>query len=202
MQRKRSNRTGLQTVAILGDGMCEQMYFRQMRDSEGIRYHIKPELPNRAGKGGGFQRVFDKAEELKKDYDHVLCLIDLDVVFRDRHQEAYQKKKKRIQGLGIKVIECNPCFEVWFLLHFQRTGRLFNGCSQVERTLRQETDLNDYSKEQIYFERKNLYQALYSRLYAKAIPNAEWLEKQNDGNQGESFPKCEVFKAINFLLPK
>lgn len=201
-KRKIQKRTPLPAIAIVGDGLCEQVYFQQLREVESIRHiQIKPELPNTSGKGG-FRRVLAKAEELKKvGYNYVFCLMDLDVVFQNSHQDVYRKEKKRVQNLGVTVIECNPCFEVWFLLHFKRTNRSFDDCRQLERILRQETDLAEYAKERRYFERKNLYSTLRLRLHSEAIPNSEWLEKQHDESQGDHFLRCEVHKVIQALLP-
>lgn len=202
LKRNRRKRPPLPVVAIVGDGFCEQIYFQQMREVEGIRHiQIKPELPNRSGKGGGFQRVFGKAKVLKEEgYDEVFCLVDMDVVWREGKAKNYQFEKKRLENLGVKVVECNPCFEIWFLLHFLRTGHPFDDCGQVERTLRQKTGLADYSKEQGYFARKNLYLTLRQRLHTEAIPNAVWLEAQQDTSQSERFPRCEMFKIVQALL--
>lgn len=90
-KRNRRKRSVSPAIAIVGDGFCEQIYFQQLREAEGIRnIQIRPELPNRSGKGGGFKRIFIKAEELAKEgYDRVFCLIDMDVVLYENNLTVY-----------------------------------------------------------------------------------------------------------------
>lgn len=198
-RRSKLKRPLLPVAAIVGDGYGEQIYFQQVKESMGTTHLlIRPELPNRSGRGGGFNRVFKKAKVLKEEgCDHVFCLVDMDVVYRERNLSAYQTEKKRLEKQGVTIIESNPCFEVWFLLHFLRTSRLFDDCADVERILRQETDLTDYSKDQKYIVK--LSQVLWLRLREHALPNAMWLENQQEKDKSANFPRCEVFRIFEVL---
>ena len=203
-RRSKPKRPLLPVAAIVGDGYGEQIYFQQVKESvRAAHVQIRPELPNRSGKGGGFKRVFGKAKQLKAEgCDHVFCLVDMDVVYRERNLSTYQADKKQLEKQGVTVIESNPCFEVWFLLHFLRTSQLFDDCAGVEHALRHKTDLTDYSKEQKYM--AGLSQRLSPRLTAHAIPNSlwlenQWLENQQHGGKFDYFPRCEVFRIFEAL---
>ena len=185
--------------AIVGDGYSEKIYFEQLKESEQFKnIQIKPDLPNRSGKGAGFMRVMAKAEEmLELGYAKIYCLIDFDTVISEDKLGYFLKEKARLEKKGIIVLICNPCFEIWYLLHFKKTGKPFSNCDSVADVLKKETDLTDYSKEQGYYHKKNLYVYLRSKLDT-AVKNARFLEIDRD-IQGYNFPRAEVFKLIEAL---
>ncbi len=204
MQRKHPTRKLLPAIAIIGDGESEYFYFQQLKEIERIlNFSIKPELPNRSGKGGGFEKVFGKVRNLLDDgFDHVFCLIDMDVVVKDQKLAEYAVQKLKMEKAGCIVLECNPCFEIWFLLHFQKMARLFNNCGEVESLLKKEAEFNGYDKSLHFFRQKNVYQLLKKRLHDSAIPNSKWLENQQATEKSPNFPRCEVFKFIEKCLPQ
>ena len=195
-------RNSLPIYAIVGDGYSEKIYFEQLREVEKIKnIQIKPDLPNRSGKGASFVRVMEKAEQLlEQGYDKVYCIIDFDTVIKEQKTGSFSANKARLEKKGIVVLICNPCFEIWYLLHFKKTGKLFSNCDSVADVLKQETDLTDYSKEQAYYNKKNLYKYLRLKL-PTAFENAQFLEIDRD-TQGLYFPKAEIFKIIQALVLK
>ena len=58
--------------AIVGDGLCEKLYFDQMKMHEGLTSKIEPQLP----KWGSWSTVFDTVDKLLKneEYSHIYCL--------------------------------------------------------------------------------------------------------------------------------
>lgn len=201
-QHQKHTKALLPSVAIVGDGICEQRYFTELKQQESIPYlRIFPELPDQSGKGGGFMRVFKKAEALKSiGHDHVFCLIDMDVVHNQHKYDAYQKEKAKLLRKGVTIIEINPCFEVWFLLHFERTTALMSNADEVIQKLKGHKEMSDYSKEQRYYLRKRIYETLRGRMQTEAVPNANWLEEQQREGQSHRFPRCEIHKLIQYLL--
>lgn len=162
LERHIQKRQAPKVYAVVGDGFSEKIYFEKLKAAERLRnITIKPELPNRSGKGGGFVRVFKKAEELhQQGYDRVYCLIDFDTVLSENKVSSYNLRKTKLEQKGVIVLESNPCFEIWLLLHFQRIGRAFTDCNEVGHTIRQNHLLSDYEKSQKYHQRKDLYSAL------------------------------------------
>lgn len=157
--------------------------------------------PIAPAKGADLCVFFLKAIDLKKQgFDEVFCLVDMDVVHKEYKLPKYLKERERMQKMGITVLECNPCFEVWFLLHFMQYAKLSTHCDEISRKICRDTELKDYSKDENYFRRKDLYQTLRNRLLSDAIPNAEWLEKQQSLEKRHSFPRCEVYKILSVLL--
>ena len=72
---------------------------------------------------------------------------------------------------NVRVVVNNPCFEYWFLLHFEATQKKYSNCSSTIKRL--EKQLPDYSKTEKYF--KNKSKDIYARLHPhlkEAIANA------------------------------
>jgi hypothetical protein len=182
--------------AIVGDGLCEKLYFDQMKFYEGLTSKIEPQLP----KWGSWSTVFDTVEKLLKneEYSRVYCLIDYDKVIEEKHLiSKYLSRKNKLEKTGkVIVFECNPCFETWFLVHFEKTGRLFDNCKSVADTLKKYVE--DYAKDEKYYRRKAIYKRL-KPFQENAIENAQFLEL-NRSDFNVHYPRAEVFKLIGLML--
>jgi hypothetical protein len=129
MSRNIKSRVAKETVAIVGDGQTERIYFADVRDTDRpANLSIFPDYPRKLG---SYQGVLERALTLKADYDKVFALIDMDKIIQDNRMAAYQQDKANAEASGVIVLENNPCFEIWLLLHFVYTGRLFNSCAEV-----------------------------------------------------------------------
>lgn len=202
MQRsKQHKRPLLPSIAIVGDGYTEQIYFDQLkRDKGNLSFIIYPELPENKGKGGGFMKVLNKAKELKKQgHDTVYCLVDMDVVYNQNKTEEYRRERQKAEKQGVAVIECHPCFEIWILLHYDYSTQSYSNCKAVENRIKGITELSSYSKNKDY--QIKLYNQIRGRL-SMAISNAQKLEEHRSSvDVGQQSPKCEVYRIIERLLP-
>lgn len=124
-------------------------------------------------KGSAPESVVQLAEEKYRDddgYDKVFCVFD-----RDDH-ESYQRARDRIVHLRTRTLNplpiddaiSWPCFEVWILLHYERTDRPFNRCAKVIQRIRQ-AHIHNYEKAD-----EEMAAALIERVDT-AIANADWL---------------------------
>lgn len=196
--RKNQHRKPIPVYAIVGDGYSEKLYFEQLKAVEQLKnIQVKPDLPNKSGKGASFIRVMNKAQALHTEgYDKVYCLIDFDAILHENKVDLYKKEKAKLEKKGIIVLECNPCFELWYLLHFKKTTKPFSNCDNVVSEIKKITDFKDYSKEQTF--QRNMYKLLQSNV-PNAIENALFLEKDRD-IMGMNYPRAEVFKVISHIL--
>lgn len=195
MARKNRQRNLRYTVALVGDGHTESIYFTDFRDverPEGLT--IVPELP---GKIGSFSGVLERAVSLKEDYDKVYALIDIDAILAQNQQQAYRTQKFAAERAGVIVLENNPCFEVWLLLHFKRTGQLFNNCTEVTRQLA--AFIPNYVKNQRFTEAARLYSNYRQLIPERAIPNAKALEATREDHDG-LYPRAEVYKFFEWYF--
>jgi hypothetical protein len=130
--------------------------------------------------------------QLSEDYSRVYALVDMDKIIRDNQLTAYREHKARAEAIGVIVLENNPCFEIWLLLHFVHTGRLFNNCDQVSDELRRPNRILGYDKSEKFLRNARLYCNHKTRLRERAIPNARLLENDQEG-QDELFPRAQTF---------
>jgi len=181
-------------IAILGEGITERYYFEGLRKYENYGFKIKPEKPQNSD----FTYIFKKARQLAGDeYDLVYCIIDLDTIIRNKFLISKYKtgKDNIIKCSKIKVIEINPCFELWFLLHHKKIGKCFKDCNETIKCIRKIHKLKKYNKTHAYFERNNLYQILLEKLN-NAIDNSKWVNSKRTLPQHS---KCDVYKIIEKL---
>lgn len=200
MARKKKKVLAQKRYAIVGDGYTEKIYFEHFKeDSSRTDFVIKPELPSNKGKGGNHNKVLNKAAELLgKGYDHVYCLIDYDTVIKENKETSFLNECAMFNSDEVTFYINNPCFEYWFLLHFKKSGKEYSAF-EVENDLRDY--IKDYSKNQEYQKKTNLYVKLKTFLEIKAIPNAKFFEKDRNEHSNK-YPRAEVFKLVEELLSK
>lgn len=177
-------------IAVIGEGITEQIYFAQLKQYEEINFTLKPALP----KHSSIKSIVDKAIELiEKEYDHVFCVFDLDEVNRNPViRKEYERLKRDYANDRISFIENNPCMEFWFLLHYRRTNRQFENYNQLEKTLKQH--IPDYEKTKKYLTAKNIY-AFLKEHQSTAKENAE----HGMAHAAPTSSKSEVHHILDYL---
>lgn len=122
LRRRRAFREPRARFLIVCEGeVTEPEYFRDIRQTERGLIDLKI-VP-----AGVPKSVVERAAGMKKDseleakrrkdenlrYDHVWCVFDVDV-----HPFVAEAKQQAMSN-SIELAVSNPCFELWFLLHFQ-----------------------------------------------------------------------------------
>lgn len=146
-------------MAIVGEGITEWYYFSSMRQAERFGFEVKPSIP----KHSDFRSILESARRLAaQGYDYVFCVLDMDdLMKKPATLREYQREKARNrQNRNILFIESMPCFELWFLLHFQKvySARVYENFHQLKPELVK--FLTDYEKSDAYFRKRNLYEFL------------------------------------------
>ena len=194
MARRRNFRPPKKTMLIICEGETEKIYFENLKAAERkTEINLKPELP---GHRNDCLSIVEKAIKRKGDYDRVWCVFDLDAAYKEMNK--YKKALEKASHQDIETVESYPCFEVWFLLHFLYTTRMFTNCKQVIQSLKKY--IKDYSKRQEYHLKKNLYVELKSKL-SDAIKNSVKLEQYNSENSITRGIRSNVYKIIEKILP-
>jgi hypothetical protein len=194
MIRQQKRRNLRYSVALVGDGFSESIYFTDFRDTE--RPDSLKVVPDFPGKIGSYSGVLDRAMELKQDYDRVYAMVDMDAVITQQQSQQYQRHKLAVERAGVIVLENNPCFEFWLLLHFRQTGQLFQNCGQVVTELRRY--LPGYNKGLKFLESLRLFATLRDRL-PEAMENAALLEQDRDDHD-PLYPRAEIFKFFEWYM--
>lgn len=101
-----------------------------------------------------------------------------------------KKAKKEGDKNKIEIILSNPCFELWYLLHFEFSTAYISTEQAVQKL--EEKYIPNYQKNQSYFEQLKTH-------LSKAIENAQKLNRFHEGNQTPLFstksnPSTQVFR--------
>ncbi|NIM05370.1 MAG: RloB domain-containing protein [Armatimonadetes bacterium] len=101
----------------------------------------------------------------KNPYDRVWCVFDCDA--HERLAEAINRAK----DLGFKIAFSNPCFELWYILHFDYSSAPCTSKQAV--SLLRKKHIPEYTKA------KNVYEHLL-KLQDTAIQNAQSLRRHHE----------------------
>lgn len=196
MRSKRNIQPKRHLVAIVGDGQTERIYFADVQDTDRPdNITIFPDQPKRIG---NYQGVLERAISLTGTYDEVYALIDMDKVIQEKQQQGYAKAKAEAGKAGVKVLENNPCFEIWILLHFERTGRAFKNCESVTERIRSRY-ISNYDKSQRFLVAARLYRNHSEKIQTHAIPNATFLEQGRE-ERDEHYPRAEIYRFFEWYF--
>ena len=160
--RKRSKFkiAGSNAFAFVVDGDTEVWYLQMLKRNEReLNINIEPKLPSKKSIPEQFKMVKDLAE----DYTKVFWIVDYDVIIKETREakkgtetseQLFIKLKEKAEKFdNVIVIVNNPCIEFWFLLHFERTSKLFTDCNSAEKQLKKH--LTDYEKTRKYFTKQD-----------------------------------------------
>lgn len=136
-------------AAIYVDGECEQWYFQMMKRNENsFNIDLQPKLPRKKK----ISEIFEEVKNSSNDYDLVIWVVDLDKVLEEEKakkkggkspKEEFIKFYKDLSKVdNVKVIVSNPCLEYWIFLHFDFSGKPFNGCNEANVMVKKH--LKDY----------------------------------------------------------
>lgn len=172
-------------ILIVCEGQTEEAYFRSIK--EHYRHATTLNMEITRAPHSDPVRVVEKGKGLNKgkDYDRVYCVVDGDKP--DRIALAQQHTGARDD---LDLIVSIPCFEVWLLLHFERSDAPFAACAEACDRLREHHRLPDYAKGLRYD-----FTPLTDRIDA-AIDNAEWLATRRLDN-----PATDIHRLLTCIRP-
>lgn len=195
-REKRRKRKVKPLVLIVSEGKDTEInYFKQFNHKY-VNVDVKPIDKNSAGKNKSRKtdpsNLVDKAIEYidnkydinEEDGDRVWCLMDVDLNYNNPNpvesrtqeiQKAYKKvedykKKSKVKiNLGLS----NPCFEIWYLLHYKYTTANLKNYDAIKERIEKDTPLKEYEKN------KSVYLTIHDQT-ASAIMNCEKLRKYHE----------------------
>lgn len=183
-------------VLILCEGQSEQIYIngyksedlnkRRLANVEVKIYQPKDYSP----KGLLAEAKLKRREAIREGmpYDKIWIVFD-----RDGHANVPQTfEEARVANINIAF--SSVCFEVWILLHFEKTSHEFQNCDDVIHFIKHKNYL-DYAK-------TNFYNQLTSEHKQNAIINADWLHGKNgiDIQRGEFIYKLNPYTDFDKLM--
>lgn len=184
-------------IAAEGKNKTEKTYFSNFEDGK-KSYNITYARGNNTDPLKLVKMLIKEIDELKldlQDDDVAYCIFDTDVDPNKNKiiEEAIQLARKN----NIKIITSSPCFELWFLLHYDYTTANMDSEEVIKR-------LKEYYPK--YEKNINIYPDIIKKIDL-AIDCAKKLEKyQTDNNRRigtvEANPNTEVYKIVEYLMKK
>ena len=184
-------------IAAEGKNKTEKTYFSNFEDGK-KSYNITYARGNNTDPLKLVKMLIKEIDELKldlQDDDVAYCIFDTDVDPNKNKiiEEAIQLAKKN----NIKIITSSPCFELWFLLHYDYTTANMDSEEVIKR-------LKEYYPK--YEKNINIYPNIIKEIDL-AINRAKKIEKyQIDNNRRigtvEANPNTEVYKIVEYLMKK
>lgn len=189
------------SIVVVADGETEAWYLNMLKRNERqIRISIKPEIYNKKP----LKDQFELVEELAGNkFTEVFWIMDLDTIIKETREakkgtespmESFKSYRRILTDKhdNITVIVNNPCLEFWFLLHFERTSKLYNSCEQAIVQLKKH--LKDYKKTRSYYTRQNndIYLKLKPYLNS-AFENSTVMGSFVENNPGKAMCEMEYF---------
>lgn len=184
-------------IAAEGKNKTEKTYFSNFEDGK-KSYNITYARGNNTDPLKLVKMLIKEIDELKldlQDDDVAYCIFDTDVDPNKNKiiDEAIQLAKKN----NIKIITSSPCFELWFLLHYDYTTANMDSEEVIKR-------LKEYYPK--YEKNINIYPDIIKEIDL-AIDRAKKIEKyQIDNNRRigtvEANPNTEVYKIVEYLMKK
>ena len=190
---------GKNTYASVVDGDTEVWYLQMLKRNERtLSVNIEPKLPSKKS----ISEQFEMVKSLAEDYSKVFWIVDYDVISKETREakkgaetaeQLFIRLSEAVNKIeNVVVIVNNPCLEFWFLLHFEKTSKLFTACSSAEKQLKKY--LTDYEKTKQYFTKQNnnIYLKLKGQI-CQAIDNSGKLNIFDKYNTGQAFCEMDLF---------
>lgn len=189
-------------IYCCGKEYTELDYFTAMKLDRyrNTQIKVKPKFPAKQG----YKKVFTEVKTVLKESNEVspqypppksiFIVTDIDDIYnKGKHQDYKERKENLLKEAGrrqVIFIESHPCFELWFLLHFEFTDKPYIYCDELIKDLRKY--LKGYSKKEKY--RKKVYD-MTKQMIAKAIEHAKRI-REKKRVAGEAFSYTDVYKLI------
>jgi hypothetical protein len=214
MSRKNKRRQGRKSFVLIVDGETESWYIEQLKEQEKdilVGLNLKPDLRHKKK----LEDLYELIKELvEKGYEKIFWIVDFDTIIKETKETKKGKQreldkfinyyKKLSRNEKIIIIINNPCFEYWFLQHFDKVSKYFNNYEELKKELKKH--IKDYNKTREFYYNCNCRKGIYSLLkpklktaisYSKEFENFTFDEtdvKNYESGQAEMYKLFEELK--------
>lgn len=185
------------SIAIIGEGETEWWYFETLRVARRYKFKVAPDFPQHSD----IPHMAKLADDyVKRDFDYVVCLVDMDRLLRlPKEMASYQRLKKK-SNRRVIWIETNPCTEFWFLLHFlpQLAIKHYESYEDVLPDLQRY--MPGYEKTARYFRKTNLYKYLTEHGdLQRAISYAQELSRLSEATPEDRIAYSQMHQVFELI---
>ena len=186
----------IKRVLILCEGESEQIYINNYRSEEKNKRRLSSvdvEIyqPKNYSPYGLLKEAKRKAKEAKKDklpYNYIWIIFD-----KDFHANIPKTFEEAID-FGINIIFSSICFEVWILLHFEKTSKCFKDCEELCSYLSK--------KKHIEYSKTNYLKDINKCHFEQASDSAKWLRKTTESElkSGKKIYELDCYTNFDILI--
>lgn len=198
-QRGKYNRKSKRVVLVSYEGKnkTEKIYFNNFSNREND-FILQVVPGNETDPINLVKQTIKKINELGLDLesdDKAFCIFDTDTQVQKNKQIV--EAIKLAESYNIKVITSCPCFEIWFLLHYEYTTGFLDNNSVIDK-------LKSHNKK--YEKNYNIFPDIKNKVNM-AIENAKKLEQyqlenNKDKHSVDANPHTNVYEVIEEISLK
>lgn len=195
--RPKRKKRKLIVLGTEGSNKTEQLYFVELEKTQD-QYHFLFAKGNSTDPLGIINSVAKESKKQGLNYkngDLSAAVFDLDLNIEKIN--AFEKIQEIASRKSVDLYTSNPCFEIWYLCHFEYSAKSFN--SNIEVISRLKKYIPDYEKNRCVFNivGPNSY---------RAIQNARQMQvsvkEVGNKNCQVNNPNTDVFLLVENVLPK
>ena len=189
-KRNKQNRKEKPMIIITAEGKneTEAQYFDGFRTPDCpyiIKFHKAGHLTDPTKLAESIRKRWDAEEADERTGDMAFVVVDLD----NNEEKAKEIQQLEARNRVEKFIVSNPCFEVWFLLHYEYSTRSYMSADAVIKELRKHYP--GYEKT------SDMYPILLDKV-DDAITNAEKLEDYHNAEEHlHPDAKCNPYTDVH-----
>jgi len=192
--RRRPFRTvGKSILIVCEDSKSSPAYFRKYRKKLSIRSVNVEVCGEECGSAPISVVDFAKVKKLevetstvRDDYDEIFCVVDVD------DHPSLGDAVQTARDNSLNLIISNPCFEYWYILHFERTGSSFSNRQQLYR------NLEGFLGQQYDKSGCDFFETVYPRTET-AIDNSKEILRSQWHNE-EDLRKCDPSTHVHIVV--
>lgn len=187
--RREGKRKPNPVIVVVCEGKDTEVNYFDYFDSRYARVDVKVADKSSRGKDKGkatdCESLVERAVYFKQnkyyineeDGDRVWCIFDVDINYNNDNGiqskiTEIEKAKKIAKNNKIRLGISNPCFELWYLIHFKYTTAYLKDYNAVKSKLESETPIKAYEKN------KDIYNLLKDKMN-EAIKNGNKLRNHH-----------------------
>lgn len=201
LNRKVQNRITIPKILIVTEGSTEKIYFNQLKRILKLNTLTveKSSCTDARGIIMDAQAYGIRAIDIKKEYNYIFCILDLDTVKNKEFLSIINDYNSKYESVSSKIypIITFPCIEFWFILHYQFYNAPFSNKGGLSVGDNTKAQLKKYQSN--YHETNEECIAELADLHIIGLYNARSVMKQQFECQSFN-PITNIHQLIEVLL--
>lgn len=197
-KRKQRKARKIIVLGVEGKNQTETLYFSELERRQND-YHF---IFHKTNDTDPLKIISNTAKDAKKQGVNTkygdIAAVAFDMDLDNAKTKECLKIIELAKSKNIEIYSSNPCFELWYLLHFRYSTRVYSSSKEVIDELKRY--IPDYKKNRCDFN-------ILEPQTCKAIKNAKQLqakvaETSKNKNSIINNPNTDIYKIVEIVFPK